>query len=306
MELGSSDVFVVRSQTERPWKWMSAAVLGLLLTFGAGAAGAVTLTMDELSFQPVDGLKFEGVTFGFTVAGSASTDAHYDAANGGQQTATQDPVLEGNAGGVLTLDFDVATATLGFGVSLSVAGALTPGFSVELFDDTLTSLGTTGVNTSVLPGDTFSEGRFNYGGTPVRRAVVTFSGSAPRFALDDLTFGVPEDTGFVPPDKDTGKCESAVATILAKLAKCVAKCHVKQASFALKGKAFDEEACEQGAGKPVSCRTAYNKASASLVAKGTCPTCLGATAQSNLADLMTSFLEQNNGQMYCAGTTPLP
>ena len=116
-----------------------------------------------------------------------------------------------------------------------------------------------------------------------------------------------DDTGFVPPDKNTAKCEDAVAKNVAKLADCILKkCHTKQADAALAGKSFDEEACEQGTGKPVSCRAAYDKATPALVAKGTCPACLDATAQSNLADLVTTFLDDNNGQIYCAGSTPLP
>ena len=115
-----------------------------------------------------------------------------------------------------------------------------------------------------------------------------------------------DDTGFVPPDKNTAKCEDTVAKNATKLLGCVMKCHTKQADSALAGQSFDEEACEEGTGKPVSCRAAYDKATASLIAKGICPACLDATAQSNLADLVTTFLEDNNAQIYCAGSVPLP
>jgi hypothetical protein len=38
-----------------------------------------------------------------------------------------------------------------------------------------------------------------------------------------------------------------------------------------------------------------------------CPPCLDATAQGALADAMSSFIDQTSGgQIYCAGTTPLP
>lgn len=111
---------------------------------------------------------------------------------------------------------------------------------------------------------------------------------------------------FVPPDKMTAKCEDAVSKNLSKLASCMTKCQIKQADFALKGQAFDVAACETGTGTPVSCRAAYDAASASLVAKGICPTCLGAAAQSNLADQMDTVLANRQGDIYCAGTTPLP
>ena len=164
-------------------------VCGLLLVVPAARASAtlVKLTMDELPSQPVNGLSFKGVTFGFTVGGVPSTDATYNAFNGGQLTFVQDPALEGDAAGVLTLDFTTPTPILNFGVALSTFEALSPGCSVELFDNHLASLGTTGVDTAPLIA--FTEGRFTYSGTPVRRAVITFnSNAAGRFAIDNLTF----------------------------------------------------------------------------------------------------------------------
>ena len=118
-----------------------------------------------------------------------------------------------------------------------------------------------------------------------------------------------EDSGFVPPDTKTGKCEDLVAGSLKKLFACIMKCQIKQADAALNGQSFDEEACEQGTGKPISCRAAYDKATSKLLALKTpiCPPCLNTAAtQGHLADLVTTFIEDNNGQVYCAGTTPLP
>jgi kumamolisin len=124
-----------------------------------------------------------------------------------------------------------------------------------------------------------------------------------------------DDSGFVPPDKNTGKCEDTVALHLKTLAACMTHCQIKQADSALNGASFDEEACEQGSGKPTSCRAAYDKASAALLASKVlvnkvkvplCPTCLNGPAQSVLADSVMSFMEQSNGQIYCEGTTPLP
>jgi hypothetical protein len=144
--------------------------------------------MDELPFQPVNGLTFQGVTFGFTVGGSPSTDANYDAGNGGIQTYTQDPVIEGTTAGILTLDFARPTPLLEFGVSASTSAALVPGFQVELFDAQLNSLGVTPVDTAPVGSDFFTEGQFTYHGTPILRVVVTFSPGAERFAFDNLTF----------------------------------------------------------------------------------------------------------------------
>ena len=148
----------------------------------------ITLTFDELPFQPVHGLRFQGVTFGFTVDDVASTDAHYHAFGPGQSTYVQDPSLEGAAAGTLTLTFDLPTSVLAFGVARSTEAPLTPGVTVELFDPAGVSLGTFAVELSPLR--LFAEGQFSYAGAAVHRAVITFPSPevAPRFALDNLTF----------------------------------------------------------------------------------------------------------------------
>jgi hypothetical protein len=107
--------------------------------------------------------------------------------------------------------------------------------------------------------------------------------------------------GFVPPVKDTSKCEDGVAKSLSKLAMCIRKCHVKQADALVKGATFDEEACEEGAGLPLSCRAKYDAASAKIGTKAICPACLDSAARSGLADLLTSTLETENGDLYCDG-----
>jgi peptidyl-Lys metalloendopeptidase len=115
-----------------------------------------------------------------------------------------------------------------------------------------------------------------------------------------------DDTGFIPPDADTAKCESGVANALRKLAACVAKCDAKQADALAKGKSFDVNACRSGAGKPTSCRAAFDATSAKLLAGGACPACLDAAAQSGTADAVTSLVAAQKPSLYCAGITPLP
>jgi len=99
------------------------------------------LVFDELPFQPVNGVSILGVTFGFTIDGVPSTDANYNSGGPGQITYVQDPSLEGNASGILILDFDVPTPLVQFGVALSALGSFDPGCSVELFDPDQKSLG---------------------------------------------------------------------------------------------------------------------------------------------------------------------
>lgn len=156
-----------------------------------GASGAAeaqtTLTFDELAPQPVDDLSFMGVTFDFKVNGIDSLDASYSAIGPGAIDLVQDPSLEGTSAGILTLDFDTLISELQFGVSLNTFDFLTPGFTVELFDMDLNSLGVTPVDTAPLVS--FTEGLFSYTGAPVSRAVIDFDESATgRFAFDNLTF----------------------------------------------------------------------------------------------------------------------
>ena len=115
-----------------------------------------------------------------------------------------------------------------------------------------------------------------------------------------------DDTGFVPPDADTGKCESSVANALKKLAASVAKCDANQADALAKGKTFDVNACRTGAGRPTSRRAAFDAKSAKLLAGSTCPACLHASAQSSTADAVTTLVAAQKPSLYCAGTTPLP
>ena len=117
-----------------------------------------------------------------------------------------------------------------------------------------------------------------------------------------------DDSGFVPTDSNTAKCEDQAAKNLAKFGNCITTCHTKQADAALAARSFDEEACEQGLGTPASCRATYDKATAALLVKNPaiCPACLTATVMGTLADQLLTQLDGNQQSLYCAGATPLP
>jgi len=164
------------------------AICILLVLMSTGAANAaVTLTFDELTTQPVDGLSYMGVTFGFTVYGSPSTDAIYNGIGPGTLTYLQDPSLEGPAVGILTLDFADPVDQLQFGVALNAYNDLTLGYAVRLYDPSYQLIGTYFNGTSTLIG--WPEGQFTYSGALVSRAVIGFNDqAASRFAVDNLTF----------------------------------------------------------------------------------------------------------------------
>jgi hypothetical protein len=179
--------------TGRRIRRLAALTIGCLLLLPVAVSTAAppttTLTFDELSFQPVDGLHFGGVRFAFEVAGSPSADASYGAFGPGSITYVQAPLLEGNAAGTLTLRFDQPTTVLDFGLALSTFGSLTPGARIELFTPGGHSRGSIPLNTQELIF--FTEGRFSYTGGVIGSAAITFEASAGRFALDNLTFRAP-------------------------------------------------------------------------------------------------------------------
>ena len=171
-------------------------VLGLWCSLSlAVAAPAVaerpltTLTFDELSAQPVQGLSVNGVTFGFTIAGVASADAVYAGAGPGTTTWIQDPSLEGSAFGTLTLTFDQPTTVLEFGVARVCICTLPEGAAVELFRPGAERSFAT-LTTATSPLISFSEALFSYRGPAIQRAVITFPSPelADRFSLDNLRF----------------------------------------------------------------------------------------------------------------------
>lgn len=168
----------------------------LLAVASAESARAALIKFDELPTQTLNGISLQGVAFKFEIGGGVSTDATFNSnAIGGTTTLNlQSPTAEGNADGVLTLDFAQPVSLLSFDVARLTSLTLT-GATVSLFDPALAGFATTPVTVTNLA--TFSEGKFNYGGTtPVRRAVVTFNaGAGPRFAIDNLSFAVVPEPG---------------------------------------------------------------------------------------------------------------
>lgn len=189
---------------------LSLAVFSMAcIVFSATNADAVTkLTFDELGFPtPVDNLTVKGVTFDYKIDGVDSNEAMYNASfppqlPSGLLANVQQPLLEGNAKGILSLDFAAPVAALEFAVGVEAFRPLAPGFSVELLDQALNSLGITAVNTAPLA--ILSEGLFKYSGAPIKKAILSFNSELflnpnnPRFSLDNLTYtAVPEPSSVI-------------------------------------------------------------------------------------------------------------
>ena len=166
-------------------KILTICILFVLMSVGTANA-AFTLTFDELPTQPVDGLSYNGVTFGFKVDWVPSTDAVYNDIGPGTLTYLQDASLEGTSAGVLILDFANPTDQLDFSVALNSYNSVTTAYVVKLYDSSYTPIGTFTVDTSPLV--LWSEGQFTYSGKRIRRAIIGFNDQAAnRFAIDNLT-----------------------------------------------------------------------------------------------------------------------
>ena len=188
-------------RTRRPRR---VAAMGSLVTLTAltmqiGCIGAATaddeddeltrITFDERATQPVDGLRVDGVRFGFRVGGERSTDAVFNAFGPGDTRFISDPSLEGDAAGVLTLRCPDETDVLRFGVALSFFECVIKNAAtVRLFDDDGERIRT--VRLSTRPLVSFSEARFGFVQyDDVSRAVIRFnSRRADRFVMDNLIF----------------------------------------------------------------------------------------------------------------------
>jgi hypothetical protein len=174
-------------------------------------AQAIGITFDELPSQSVNGLTVQGVTFDFKVNGVISTDATYNSIGPGILTYIQDPSLEGDAAGVLSLDFAKPVSDLYFGVALDSFDQLTSAVKVQLFDKNLASIGIFPVATNPLID--FSEGQFSYSNAVIKRALISFDPIlTDRFSLDNLF--ATEITGNNPPPQSVPEPFTIIGTLI--------------------------------------------------------------------------------------------
>ena len=274
MNINNLTFWALRHMRARP---VALAVAIGLIALGAGRVEA-NLTVDQQ--QPVyssggGAINPPWTSFGqsFTPTLSSIEWAEFTLENQSSPLVPIDlqlAILDGQVGSnglggpVLAVSPNVTLSATSFTTvhfQLSAPLALTPGHQYVLQVQILTTNEGLGWEQAFEPASSYSGGQ-----------MLQAPYDASILATQDYVFseGIgqpPEDSGFVPPDANTGKCEDLVAAHLKTLSTCMTKCQTKQADAARKGNAFDEEACEQGTGKPVSCRAAYDKAQAALLAK---------------------------------------
>lgn len=173
-----------------------------LSTFGPARAELLTIHMDEVASQAVNGLQLQGVHFGFDVNGQASDDATINAFGVGSLVYVDDPSLEGTTQGRLSLQFDQNVDYLAFGIALQSEAALNQAVRVRLLDASRTLVAERWLD--MAPLAVFSEAWFAYEGPiAIGMAEISFSAEAPRFVLDNLSYAavpvspVPEPAGWI-------------------------------------------------------------------------------------------------------------
>lgn len=191
----------------RSHQWLTGIALLTLLVgphecFGIGFASPIGLAdfsgnesvidfgIDQ-TFAPIDGQTIGGVDFSFSIDGNPSDAAVVDSGPGDTNNI-QVANIEGDATGVLSLEFATPQLRIGYGWAMSTTPGGIGSTEVMLFDQTDNLLGT--VMMEGNPDPDFVGGFLGaQSSQPFSRANISFSGNGPRFALDNVRFeAVPE------------------------------------------------------------------------------------------------------------------
>jgi Ca2+-binding RTX toxin-like protein len=181
----------------RAWSLAGTGTSGTSTTAPRVFNGATVLNFNEVPETVANGFSLQGVTFGFKVAGLDSADATFGAtiAPTGTFQNLSSPVLEGNAAGILNIDFDSPATNVSFAVARFTTANVPNGVRVSLFDSSLNLISTAPLNLLVSQvGQVGPEGVFTYNGTTgVRRVRLDFTSTTtalggPRFAIDNLAY----------------------------------------------------------------------------------------------------------------------
>jgi hypothetical protein len=157
----------------------------------------VTLTMDEVSLQPINGLAVPkgGITFTFSDAGG---NLNYNSPGLGTLTYVQDPTIAGSPE-LFGVAFSVPVYSVQFGMAGN-STTITPMATVRLYNGA-TLITTMTLNPSVTHTSPIAteEGQFTYSSaTPVTSFTVTPSSSFAVIAFDNLTVTTTPSTPTVP------------------------------------------------------------------------------------------------------------
>jgi hypothetical protein len=101
-----------------------------------------------------------------------------------------------------------------------------------------------------------------------------------------------DNTGYQPISSLYYKCSSTAARNVSKFGSCITACHNRMALYALNGRPFDVDACEN------ACLAKYNQIRDSILPL--CPPCLQLAEHDQLAADAETTLDQELGNYHCA------
>jgi hypothetical protein len=172
---------------------MKIVALALLLAASSTAA-TVTLTMNEVPNQLIDGLVVSKGGLNFTFANAART-LFYNSSGPGTTTFVQDPSIQGGTT-QFSVGFSAPVSSLQFGMAelTSTLGQLA---TVDLFNASAVPFATVILNATLV--DPFAEGLFSFSGGTVTNIRITPNAVPPALAFDNLTVvtAVPEPSNVL-------------------------------------------------------------------------------------------------------------
>ena len=171
---------------------MKIVILALALVSSTTAA-TVTLTMDEVASQAINGLTVSKGGESFTFSNPSGT-LFYNSGGPGSVTFVQDPSIQGT-----TAPFGIAFAlpvySIRFGLAELISAPVTGMATVNLFFNSVVPFATISFNSSLV--DPFAEGQFTFSGGPVSNILITPNVGPSNLAFDNLTVNTtPEPSTF--------------------------------------------------------------------------------------------------------------
>ncbi len=170
-------------------RWLQQLILAASTACASTAmAVPVTLTMDEVGLQLIDGLTVTKGGESFTFA-NASQTLLYDSGGPGNTTYINDPSIQGGLSS-FSVVFLIPVDAIQFGLAEATSSLLT-GAQVTLFSGA-TQVGL--YNFDLNLADPFAEGQFSWSGSPVTAMTIAPAAGAAALAFDNLTVNtvVPE------------------------------------------------------------------------------------------------------------------
>jgi hypothetical protein len=186
------------------------AIIFAMAFVSSAIGGTITLTMDEVATQPINGLSVSKGGETFTFSNPLGT-LFYNSVGPGSVTFVQDPSIQGGTA-PFGIAFSVPVNSIQFGLAELTRSPITPLATVQLFLNSIIPFATLSFNSSLA--DPFAEGQFNYAGGPVSNILITPNAGPPALAFDNLTVNT------VPEPSTISMLAGGLALVVARVLKC--------------------------------------------------------------------------------------